>query len=64
MEKQTVWLVFWQNGLEYDDFREFFVGVYSTKEKAQRYGRAFLKAQNKYYLEHGASYRYQEEIIK
>jgi len=35
MENQIVWLAEWNNGEDYDDNDDEFIGIYSTKEKAE-----------------------------
>lgn len=38
---KTVWLAWWDNGLEYEDHDITFVGVYTTKELADKAGKEY-----------------------
>lgn len=37
----TVWLAWWDNGLEYDDWRRVLVGVYTDKNLGMRDAAAY-----------------------
>jgi hypothetical protein len=45
---KTVWLAWWNNGLSYEDNYISLVGVFSTKEKAEKAGEEFHQKEAKY----------------
>lgn len=38
---ETVWLAWWYNGYEYDDFRVELVGVFTSKVRADHAGKKY-----------------------
>lgn len=59
----TVWLTWWNNGLSYDDNYIALVGVYSTREKAERAGKRYHKKNSQYPWYKDASWEVEEVII-
>lgn len=68
MKNKIVWLAEWNNGQDWEDNHDYFIGIYSTKEKAEIVAEEYHKDKienNQTYNPAKASWHiYQVEIDK